>query len=153
MSERRWQRGIWLAIALVTVVIPGCDSPAPETPSTSADQQCPGAGFTVEQFIGDWQEQDGPTTISLGAHGALKSDTDGVTDFGTWRFTRWDETPAKDRQPESAADTCVLWLQWTDGAGDRDFVYVPLKVEKDRLELSYVGRGNTLVWWRSPVSQ
>ncbi|MHC9296620.1 hypothetical protein ACRCUN_29500 [Mycobacterium sp. LTG2003] len=153
MSERPRHRAMWLAVALVTVGASGCGSPASEAPFPSADEQCPGSEFAVEQFTGDWQEQGSPTTLSLGAHGELKSDTDGVTELGTWQFTQWDNTPVKDRQLESAADVCVLWLHWADVADDQDFVYVPLKVDKDRMELSYVGRGNTLVWLRSPVSQ
>lgn len=143
----------WCVIVCLAVTC-GCSDPtASQAPSSAPDQQCAGSEFTVDQFLGEWEEQDSPTTISLGPHGALKSDTDGVSDVGTWEFTRWQDTPAKDQQPDSAAATCVLWLHWANEPANQDLVYVPLKVSRQRIELSYVGRGNTLVWLRSPVSQ
>ncbi|MCV7191380.1 hypothetical protein [Mycolicibacterium brumae] len=85
----------------------------------------------------------------MSQHGSLKSDTDGAQKFGTWRFTRWDTTPAESRRPSSApGSTCVLWLYWAAKSGDQDMVYVPLKVAANSLQLSYIGRGNTLVWNR-----
>ncbi len=50
--------------------------------------------------------------------------------------------------PPSAAGQCVLWLRVSRPAPGSDLVYVPLKVAGDSLTLSYVGRGNTLVWTR-----
>lgn len=50
--------------------------------------------------------------------------------------------------PASAGDQCVLWLRWSDEAEGTSLVYVPLKVTETSLELSYVGRGNTLTWVR-----
>ena len=56
--------------------------------------------------------------------------------------------PAKNAMPAGEADHCVLWLHWTDPQPATDMTYVPLNVTNTSLQLSYVGRGNTLTWTR-----
>jgi hypothetical protein len=50
--------------------------------------------------------------------------------------------------PAGEENQCVLWLHWQSTSPPMDLVYVPLKATNDSLELSYVGRGNTLHWAR-----
>jgi len=50
--------------------------------------------------------------------------------------------------PAGEDNQCVLWLHWVNPASALDQVYVPLKVTSSSVELSYVGRGNTLTWVR-----
>ena len=141
-------------VGLVVAGIVGCGAaatPKADTPSSPADAPqntaCTDAPFTSQQFAGDWTESDSPAVTTLGADGTLKSAHDGTVESGTWSYTPWESTPARDDMPQEAAGTCVLWLRWT-GEPPSDLVYVPLKVTADSLELSYVGRGNTLVWIR-----
>lgn len=118
-------------------------------PDVSPDEECPGAEFTVEQFIGSWQETGDPTVTTLSSHGSLESNSSGKKEFGTWQFTPWDATPAETSKPSSAPNSCVLWLHWIADSGDLDLVYLPLKVTDNSIQLSYVGRGNTIDWQRT----
>ena len=43
----------------------------------------------------------------------------------------------------------MLWLRITNPAPPMDLVYVPLNVTDTTMQMSYVGRGNTIVWLRS----
>ncbi|MBU9765285.1 hypothetical protein FR943_15710 [Mycobacterium sp. TNTM28] len=113
-------------------------------PEVSPDEQCAGSKFDVAGFIGAWQ--DGPTVTTVSEHGSLKSDTNGDKQFGTWKFTQAGQTPAAAQVP--VADTCVLWFHWMSEP-PQDLFYVPLKVGATSLELSYVGRGNTITWERA----
>jgi hypothetical protein len=118
-------------------------------PDVSPDEECPGAEFKVEQFIGSWQESGDPTVTTLSPHGSLESNSGGTKEFGTWQFTPWDATPAKTSKPSSAPNSCVLWLHWIADSGNLDLVYLPLKVTDNSIQLSYVGRGNTVDWQRT----
>lgn len=118
-------------------------------PEVSPDEQCPGSEFNVEQFIGSWQEVGGPTVTTLSQHGSLDSNSSGQKEFGTWQFTPWDTTPAKSSRPSSAPNSCVLWLHWIADSGNLDLVYLPLEVTDTSIQLSYVGRGNTIDWQRT----
>jgi hypothetical protein len=118
-------------------------------PDVSPDEECPGSEFKVEQFIGSWQETDDPTITTLSSHGSLESDSSGKKEFGTWQFTPWEATPAQSSRPASAPNSCVLWLHWIADSDNLDLVYLPLKVTDDNIQLSYIGRGNTIVWQRT----
>ena len=118
-------------------------------PDVSPDEECPGSEFQVAQFIGSWQEADDPTVTTLSPHGSLESVAGDKTEFGTWQFKPWDTTPAKSSRPDSAPNSCVLWLHWIADSGNLDLVYVPLTVTDTSIQLSYIGRGNTIVWQRT----
>ncbi|WP_018599791.1 hypothetical protein [Mycobacterium sp. 155] len=118
-------------------------------PEVSPDEQCPGSEFKVEQFIGSWQEVGDPTVTTLSQHGSLESDSGSQKEFGTWQFTPWDTTPAKSSKPSSAPNSCVLWLHWIADTGNLDLVYLPLEITDTSIQLSYVGRGNTVDWQRT----
>lgn len=113
-------------------------------PAVSPDEECAGSEFTVAGFIGAWQ--DGPTVTTLSEHGSLSSNTNGDKQFGTWKFAPAGQTPAASQVP--VPGTCVLWFHWMDEP-QQDLFYVPLKVDATSLQLSYVGRGNTLTWQRA----
>lgn len=110
---------------------------------------CQGSEFKVAQLIGSWQEADDPTVTTLSQHGSLESVAGGKNEFGTWQFKPWDATPAKSSRPDSAPNSCVLWLHWIADSGNLDLVYLPLKVTDTSIQLSYIGRGNTIVWQRT----
>jgi hypothetical protein len=118
-------------------------------PDVSPDEECAGSQFKVAQFIGTWQEADSPAVTWLAAHGSLQSNVHGKKEFGTWQLAHWADTPAKASLPAGAPNSCVLWLQWNTDSGQQDLVYVPLKVTDTSIELSYVGRGNTIEWQRT----
>jgi hypothetical protein len=142
-------------VAASTSTAPGADGPSEPTataaatttrpPEVSPDEECPGSQFSVAQFMGSWQEAGEPTVTTLAQHGALSATGGGTDQGGTWQFKPVSETPAADQM--SASSTCVLWLSWIDP--QMDLFYVPLKVTADHLELSYVGRGNTIEWERT----
>lgn len=161
-----------LAVAAVALV--GCDSTssvtpqaissptsttvARSTPVTSAatsattsapvseNDPCVGATFSSRQFVGDWTESGSTVVTTLAGDGTWTSRGD-AAESGSWSYTPWEFTPAKDEMPASAAGQCVLWLRGSDPASS--LVYVPLKVTDASLEMSYVGRGNTIVWQRA----
>jgi hypothetical protein len=110
---------------------------------------CSPAPFTPQQFVGDWTEEGDTVVTTLGADGTLTIVTGGSKETGTWSYTPWEFTSAADQMPPSAAGQCVLWLRPGASGPGSDLVYAPLKVAADSLELSYVGRGNTLVWTRA----
>ena len=95
------------------------------------------------------QASGDPTVTTLSPHGSLESNADGKKEFGTWQFTPWDATPAKTSRPSSAPNSCVLWLHWIADSGNLDLVYLPLEVTDTSIQLSYVGRGNTIDWQRT----
>ena len=121
--------------------------------SASEDKPCAGGQFAHQQFVGDWTEQGGTTTKTLSDDGTLSSRNGATVESGTWSYTPWQNSPAKDQMPASAANQCVLWLHLTEPAPASDLVYVPLKLTDTALELSYVGRGNTLTWARPTGTQ
>ena len=50
--------------------------------------------------------------------------------------------------PAAAKDTCVIWFNVNSHYSENAPVYVPLKLTDSALEVSLVGRGNTLQWRR-----
>ncbi len=138
---------------LCCVAAIGC-SPASHPPSVASStvpvstNACAHAQFKSEQFTGDWTEAGDTTVTTLDADGTLKSHGGNNTQSGTWSYEPWKLTPAKNQIPAGEADHCVLWLHWQLPAPELDLVYVPLKVSATSLQLSYVGRGNTLTWVR-----
>jgi hypothetical protein len=129
----------------------GVFSSTPSGPATgaAAPADCPGAQLTVAQLAGAWTEEGSPAVTTLGADGTLTVTGDGSSGAGTWSFVLASSTPAADRMPAAAAESCVLWLQ--DGGVGPGRVLLPLSLTGDELTLSYVGRGNTLVWTRAKV--
>jgi hypothetical protein len=113
----------------------------------SGDNACAQAPFSAQQFTGDWTGPDDPTVTTLGADGTLTS-RGGSDESGTWSYEPWGRTPGKSQMPAGEDNECVLWLHWALPGPPTDLVYVPLKVSGASLELSYVGRGNTLTWVR-----
>lgn len=114
-------------------------------PEVSPEEECPGSQFSISQFMGAWREVDGSTVTTLAQHGSLSATGDGGNQYGTWQFKQAGDTPAAADIP--VPSTCVLWFSWIDPT--MDLFYVPLQVSADHLELSYVGRGNTIEWERT----
>lgn len=127
-------------------------SPVPpaETLSTAVpagvDSACEHATFSAQQFTGDWTESGGTTVTTLSADGTLTSS--GGSQSGTWSYVPWASTPGKSSMPAGEENQCVLWLHWQSPSPPTDLVYFPLKATGTSLELSFVGRGNTLTWVR-----
>ena len=158
-----------LVVSAVIATVVGCTSaPTPRSVTASAstspsvaaapasasnDDRCAGGQFTRQQFIGDWKDEDGTQVTILGAEGTLTSHEGGTPQSGTWSYAPWQDSPAKDAMPPSAAGQCVLALSFTDPAPTMNLVYAPLKVTGTTLTLSYIGRGNTLTWVRATDSQ
>jgi hypothetical protein len=138
-----------------TTSVKAAPAPVPaRTPSAAPasgpeNNPCAQAQFAPTQFTGDWTEQGGSGVTTLGADGTLTIHDGNSVDTGTWSYTPWEFTSAADQMPPSAANQCVLWLRISTPPPNSNLVYVPLKVTADSLELSYVGRGNTLVWTRA----
>jgi hypothetical protein len=130
-------------------------APASSTTAPVSDKNaCEHAQFSPQQFTGDWTESDDATTITtLDADGTLKSSGGNRTETGTWSYAPWELTPAKSQMPPGEENHCVLWLHWALPEPPMDLVYVPLKVSSTSLQLSYVGRGNTLTWVRPNAAQ
>jgi hypothetical protein len=113
------------------------------------DSACENATPSAQQLTGDWTDS-GAIVTTLGVDGALKSS--GGNRSGTWTYAPWVSTPGKSSMPAGEENQCVLWLHWQSLSPPMDLVYVPLKATNDSLELSYVGRGNTLHWVRPHAS-
>ena len=114
--------------------------------SAGVDVACDHAPFSAPQLTGDWTESGDTTVTTLSVDGTLKSSSGNQS--GTWSYAPWASTPAKNSMPVGEEDQCVLWLHWQSPAPPTDFVYIPLKTTGPALELSFVGRGNTLTWVR-----
>lgn len=109
------------------------------------DSACEHATPSAPQLTGDWTDS-GAIVTTLDVDGTLKS-SDGNRS-GAWTYAPWVSTPGKSSMPAGEENQCVLWLHWQSPSPPMDLVYVPLKATNDSLELSYVGRGNTLHWVR-----
>jgi hypothetical protein len=127
-------------------------SPAPPAATFSTvvpagvDSACEHATFSPQQLTGDWTESGDKTVTTLSTDGNLKSG--GGNRSGTWSYTPWVLTPGKASMPPGEENDCVLWLHWELPSPVMDLVYVPLKVSSASVELSFVGRGNTVTWVR-----
>jgi hypothetical protein len=127
-------------------------SPVPpaETMSTAVpagvDSACEHATFSPQQFTGDWTESGDTTVTTLNVDGTLTSS--GRSQSGAWSYAPWISTPGKSSMPPGEENQCVLWLHWQSPSPPTDLVYIPLKATSLSLELSFVGRGNTLTWVR-----
>ena len=127
-------------------------SPVPpaETMSTAVpagvDSLCEHATFSAQQFTGEWTESGDTTVTTLSTDGSLTSS--GGSQSGTWSYAPWASAPGKSNMPTGEENQCVLWLHWQSPSPPMDLVYFPLKATGTSLELSFVGRGNTLVWVR-----
>ena len=139
---------VWCAISVFAAGATGCSSASNEPSAAGAHSTCTQAQFSPQQFTGDWTEPGDTTITTLGADGTLKSLGGTENQSGTWNYAPWGSTPAKHAMPAGEADHCVLWLHWTDPQPATDMIYVPLNVTTTSLQLSYVGRGNTLSWTR-----
>lgn len=149
-----------MAVAVLAAAVSACTTgtgqptttaptttPTTTATTTRADVAC--AGFTAQQFVGDWTSPNDPATTTLTLDGALRSR--GVGDeSGTWSVRPIGQTPGSGQLPDDSL--CVLWLHWSSPAPAFDAFYVPLKVTDTQLQLSYVGRGNTLTWIRAAGS-
>ena len=138
-------------LALSTLTI-GCGTshsqPRVEPASAPGNNPCAQAQFSPQQFTGDWTEPGDTTVTTLGSDGTLKARGNAENRSGTWSYTPWDLTPGKAHMPTGEAERCVVWLHWTEPGPVSDLVYVPLEVSDASLQLSYVGRGNTVTWVR-----
>jgi hypothetical protein len=127
-------------------------SPVPpaETLSTAVpagvDSACEHATFSAQQFTGDWTESGDTTVTTLSVDGTLKSSAGNQS--GAWSYVPWASSPGKSSMPAGEENQCVLWLHYQSLPPPTDLVYVPLKATATSLELSFVGRGNTLMWVR-----
>jgi hypothetical protein len=108
------------------------------------DRACEHAQFAAQQFTGDWTDSGETRVTTLGGDGSLKSSGQS----GTWSYAPWASTPGKGSMPAGQESQCVLWLHYQSPSPAMDLVYVPLKATGTSLELSFVGRGNTLTWVR-----
>ena len=124
-------------------------APPPATFATAVpagvDTACEHATPSAQQLTGDWTDS-GAIVTTLDVEGTLKS-SDGNRS-GTWTYAPWVSTPGKRSMPAGEENQCVLWLHFQSPPPPMDLVYVPLNATNDSLELSYVGRGNTLHWVR-----
>ena len=174
--KKRWiaNFALWCAVSVLAAGVIGCSSgshppsavsspsvttalssittqPAATTSTTApvfGNNACAQAQFSPQQFTGDWTEPGDTTITTLGADGTLKSRGGNDNETGTWSYEPWELTPGKSQMPAGEANHCVLWLHWALPGPPMDLVYVPLKVSSTSLQLSYVGRGNTLTWVR-----
>lgn len=108
------------------------------------DHACEHTQFSAQQFTGEWTESGETTVTTLSGDGSLKSSGQS----GTWNYAPWASTPGKSSMPAGEESQCVLWLHYQSPSPPMDLVYVPLKATGTSLELSFVGRGNTLTWVR-----
>lgn len=135
----------------ISALIVGCGTPQSlprvEPAAAPGNNPCAQAQFTPQQFTGDWTEPGDTTITTLGADGTLKSHG-GDSRSGTWSYAPWDLTPGKSQMPTGQDERCVVWLHWTTPGPASDLVYVPLDVSATSLQLSFVGRGNTVTWVR-----
>ena len=124
--------------------------PPAETLSTAVpagvDSACEHAQFTPQQLTGDWTESGDTAVTTLSDDGTLRSS--GGNQSGAWSYVPWASSPGKSSMPPGEEHQCVLWLHWQSPSPPTDLVYVPLKSTATSLELSFVGRGNTLTWVR-----
>ena len=109
------------------------------------DSACENATPSAQQLTGDWTDS-GAIVTTLDVDGTLKSSDSNRS--GTWTYSPWVSTPGKTSMPAGEETQCVLWLHWQSPSPPMDLVYVPLKATGTSLELSFVGRGNTLTWVR-----
>lgn len=98
--------------------------------------------------MGDWTEAGENVIRTLNADGTLREHVDDSEWSGTWSFRPWAQTPAKKFMPEGQGNQCVLLLHWDQPGPPIDFAYFPVRVTRDLLQLSYIGRGNTIIWNR-----
>jgi hypothetical protein len=100
----------------------------------------------ASQFVGTWKESEAdPSGIkTLNADGTMISGAGAETTVGTWEFTKWSNTPQPARQGDE--NDCVLWLKPSPVL---NLVYGVLNVTERSISLTYIGRGNTIVWNRS----
>lgn len=96
--------------------------------------------FIRDQFVGTWAEADSTGVKTLNADGTMTSSSGS----GTWEFTRWGSTPSPAHPGDENA--CVLWLK---PSAPLSLVYGVQSVTDQTIKLTYVGRGNTIVWNRS----
>ncbi|WP_454231339.1 hypothetical protein [Mycolicibacterium fortuitum] len=107
---------------------------------------CAGAPITPMQLTGGWRMGAGPQVTTLGADGTLRAErTDGGVTTGTWTYSEAEFSPAKDSVPPEAGKQCVIWFNTPKATLP---VFAPWRLSGDTLELSLVGRGNTVVWHR-----
>ena len=118
--------------------------PAATAVPAGIDHACEHAQFSAQQFTGDWTESGETTVTTLSGDGSLKSNGQS----GMWSYAPWASTPGKSSMPAGQESECVLWLHYQSPSPPMDLVYVPLKATATSLELSFVGRGNTLTWVR-----
>jgi hypothetical protein len=129
-------------------------SPSPRSSFSSATalSACCASQFTSEQFTGDWTEPDGGGIITtLNPDGTLTQRGGNMPSrSGKWSYEAWQQTPGKGSMPAGEENQCVLWL-WK---GSDDLLYYPLAVSDTSVQVSYIGRGNTLTWVRpGPVTR
>jgi hypothetical protein len=130
---------------------PAPTGPVPQAPfKTDSPNPCAAAPIKQAQLVGKWLLGDGPQVSSFNADGTYSRElTSGTVEKGTWSYDTWDLSPAADRMPASAKDTCVIWFNPNSHADPYAAVYVPLSITDKALEVSLVGRGNTLEWRRA----
>jgi hypothetical protein len=142
---------VFAVLGLAVVAAGACAAPrdtATPSPSPAPDglSSCTDGPVTREQLAGSWREQpNGPVAHVLSQVGVLTTiDPDGAQHTGKWQYLPVEQTPVKDTV---SGQVCVLWLH-ESAEPDADFFYVPLRRTDTTVELSYVGRGNTLAWYR-----
>lgn len=144
-------------LAALALTVAGCASAAHPPPAVSRSSSASGPGtgggcaqglFSREQFLGDWTEPGEHVLRTLATDGTLKQRIgDSDEESGTWSFQSWALTPVKRFMPDGEANQCVLWLHLA-APGPLDLAYVPLKASSTTLQLTYIGRGNTITWLR-----
>jgi hypothetical protein len=137
----------WVATSISSV-------PSAEKLSTAVaagvDSACEQTPISAKQLAGAWVEPGGTTVTTLGDDFALTSSAAHWS--GSWSYLRWASSPGISSMPPGEEAQCVLWLHWQTPAPAMDLVYVPLKASDTSVELSFVGRGNTITWVRPAQS-
>src|ERR1700758_3547782 len=145
-SSRGAAFGPWCAA--LSIALAGCGSGGHPTSAARATPLSAGCAsqFTSDQFTGDWTEPDaGGIITTLNPDGTLTQRSgNSPPKSGRWSYEAWQQTPGKGSMPAGQENQCVLWL-WK---GSDDLIYYPLAVSATSVQVSYVGRGNTLIWVR-----
>ncbi len=147
MTGRRGHRTQALVSATALIIAACSDTSDTTSSSPSRPPVVCESNFTRDQFVGTWNEDSSPGIYTLNTDGTL---VNGVLDeklTGTWDFTKWSQTPGKPTPGEENA--CVLWLKINFRSGPMNLLYAPLSVSESTLKITYIGRGNTIVWNRA----
>lgn len=136
-----------IALLIILGLVAACAHPGAQTPAVQPTSSDCESKFTRDQFVGTWNEEDSPGVYTLNADGTMNHSVAGENLSGSWEFTKWGQTPGKPTPGDENA--CVLWLKIDFRSGPMDSLYAPLSVTGSTIKISYMDRGNTIVWNRA----